>query len=35
MPQSATVFPIGIALDHPGDDAGRSGLLGDDPGEIP
>ncbi len=28
MPQSATVFPIGIALDHPGDDASRSGLLG-------
>ena len=34
MPERAEVLPIGIAFDHPGDDGGRCGLLGGDPGEI-
>ena len=29
------VAPIGVALDHQGDDVRRCGLLGDNPGEIP
>jgi hypothetical protein len=35
VPERAEVLPIGIELDHPGDDAGRGGLLGGDPGEVP
>jgi hypothetical protein len=35
MPERADVVPIGIACDHPGDDAGRCGLVVGDPGEIP
>src|SRR6202035_4249947 len=34
MPQRAEIAPIGIALDHLGDDVSRRGLLGHDPGEI-
>jgi hypothetical protein len=35
MPKRAEVVPVGIAFDHPADDAGRRGLLGGDAGEIP
>jgi len=34
MPERAEVLPIGIAFDHPYDDAGRCALLGSDPREI-
>lgn len=35
VPEWAEVFPVGIELGHPCDDAGRGGLLGGDPGEVP
>jgi hypothetical protein len=35
VPERSEVFPIGIAVDHLGDDTGNCGLIGDNPQEIP